>query len=303
MVISGTTINYATSDPSWWLIALPIGLLYVAFEGLKQPPDNNAAKQAPAVISAGGVHWTKSHTLCRAATILVFGAIMAGIEVKFLYFMSSPASVDTKSATSKPMIPASSSSSSVPSRSPKLEATAATAPPSTLTTQPVPLSAPTLDMRISPASYDAGRSVFSDYGPYYVADKNLAEQGVTYAHAYGNKTGSLLYDVDLEDFSGNTAELDARLSADEVGFQGSPNGYSDVTLVVNGTTLSARRVTPDDGKGALYQWLFSAKLLHPGANIIGFQVDPTGQFPNGVCVYGQSLIAGVPNASITLRTN
>jgi hypothetical protein len=263
MVISGTTINYATSDPSWWLIALPAGLLYVAFEGLGQPPDNNPATQAPAVISAGGVHRAKSHILlCRAATVLAFGAIMAGIEVKFIYLLPRPASIDTRSATSMP-----------------------------------------LDLRISPASYDAGRSVFSDYGPYYVADKSLAEQGATYAHAYGDKTGSLLYDVDLEDFSGNSAELDARLSADEIGFRGSPNGYSDVALVVNGTTLLARRVTPDDGKGALYQWLFSAKLLHTGANIIGFQVDPTGQFPNGVCVYGQSLIAGVPNASIILRTD
>jgi hypothetical protein len=204
----------------------------------------------------------KSHTLCRAATILAFAAIMAGIEVKFIYLLPRPASIDTRSATSMP-----------------------------------------LDIRISPASYDAGRSVFSDYGPYYVTDKNLAEQGVTYAHAYGNKTGSLFYDVDLENFSGSSAELDARLSADEIGFKGSPNGYSDVALVVNGTSLPAQRLSPDDGKGALYQWLFSAKLLHAGTNIIGFQVDPTGQFPNGVCVYGQSLIAGVPNASITLRTD
>jgi len=160
-----------------------------------------------------------------------------------------------------------------------------------------------LQIKITPSSYDVSRSSWNLYGPFYEAKNDLySRYGVAHAHSYGQSTGRFVYYVDIGSFEGARAELKARLSADAVGYSDPDNKYSDITLTVNDTPLSVRRVMPDDGRGGYYTWQFDAKLLRHGQNTIEFIVEQNAQFPNGLCIYGDAIAPGYTDEWIALRT-
>jgi hypothetical protein len=160
-----------------------------------------------------------------------------------------------------------------------------------------------LNISISPSSYDTNSRAWSAYGPLYEAGPGLLAASVPNAHVYGGGAGSIIYHVSIASFSGKTASLSAYLSADEPQYQASkPDKFSDVQVAINETILPVRRVTPDDGRGAEYEWSFPSRMLRLGSNDISFLVKPGTTFSNGLCIYGRSVMSGYPNRSIVLQT-
>jgi hypothetical protein len=160
-----------------------------------------------------------------------------------------------------------------------------------------------LDISINPSSYDTNSQPWTGYGPLYEAGPGLIKANVPNAHVYGGGSGSIDYLFEIPAFSGSTVNLSAYLSADESQYHsGAADRYSDVEVVMNGSVIGTRRVTPDEGRGANYEWSFPARLIRVGKNEISFTVKPDGAFSNGLCIYGEAVMPGYPNRSIRLQT-
>lgn len=158
-------------------------------------------------------------------------------------------------------------------------------------------------VRIDPSAYDVNLSRWDRYGPLYEAQmENLAKNGATHTHVYGEDVGSFYYWANLPELGGRGSDLSARLSSDKPQYRADPNSYSDVTLLVNGKPQPLRRVAPDNGSGVTYTWPIDPSLLRIGANKIEFRVKLDAVFTNGLAIYARAVRAGYADEWITIRT-
>lgn len=158
-------------------------------------------------------------------------------------------------------------------------------------------------IQIDPSAYDVNLSEWDRYGPLYEAQmENLARNGATHTHVYGEDVGSFYYTANLSEVGSNGADLSVRLSSDKPQFKAGPTKYSDVTLLVNGEAQPRRRVAPDNGSGTIYTWPIDPSLLKTGFNQIEFRVESDAVFTNGLAIYARAVSADYTDEWITIRT-
>ncbi|MDD2201351.1 MAG: hypothetical protein PHP20_00110 [Firmicutes bacterium] len=135
-------------------------------------------------------------------------------------------------------------------------------------------------ININPAAYLLPQSQWSGWGPSHRWFWGL------YSQAWGGGVGNLTYHFSLENaIHVAGATIMARLSAETLGFGGGPpDGYSDVTLYLNGTRYDTQRVIPDDGKGQRYVWVVDGTDIRED-NTFSFAVEATADYKNGLVIY------------------
>jgi hypothetical protein len=264
--VTGALINYATNNPWWWLGAAPAILVSVIYTYLQSKVSDVAAQD----IATSGIEADSAQDSSGSFLNLLRIRIITVFTVAFALVSSvSVAVIGVEYA-----------------RNMGRQAQAH------------------MNIPINPSSYDTSGPPWTKYGPFYEAGPGLAKAKVTNAHVYGGGSGSIDYHVVVPAFSGSTANLSAYLSADEPQYHSSAaDKYSDVELVINGTVVGVRRVTPDEGRGARYDWFFPARLIRVGNNDLSFIVKPDSGFPNGLCIYGEAVIPGYPDRFINLKTS
>lgn len=99
-----------------------------------------------------------------------------------------------------------------------------------------------------------------------------------------------------------TPRLSAALSTEHPGWRAPADHRSLVRVLVNGETLALQTVIPDDGLGKTYTWPVPKRLVQPGAAVtVRFEVEQAARDRNGLCIYGHSMKAGVPDATVKLE--
>jgi hypothetical protein len=157
-------------------------------------------------------------------------------------------------------------------------------------------------LEINPSNWDSASSWWEQYGPSYEGNPAIANWGATHTHAYGYAVGQLTYHFPLSNVAGITAaEISARLSSEFPGYSAPPDGYSDVTLIINGKTYESKRVIPDNGSGSTYTWQIRSADLKTGDNTISFAVLANSSYRNGLCIYYKGVASGAQDEPITIR--
>jgi len=158
---------------------------------------------------------------------------------------------------------------------------------------------------ISPTQFDITNSSWTGKGPYLASDRKMADNGASYLHAYGSGSGKITYQFYISDENVKNRKTNvtvtARLSSNFPYYTAPDDGYSDVTLFLNGYDIETQRVIPDNGQGKEYTWQFMTDQLLVGDNSFSFNVKNSSTYQNGICVYYDSLKQGVDNAVITVQ--
>jgi hypothetical protein len=154
---------------------------------------------------------------------------------------------------------------------------------------------------IDPCHWQAADSGWDAVGPLCEANPVVARYGATHTHAYGNDIGTLAYRFTLPAVAHGRAEVSARLSSNFPGYTAPSDGFSDVTLTVNGHRYPAKRVIPDNGSGRVYTWQVDPHDLTIGANTLQFSVDQDATYRHGLCVYAKAVAQGYDDYPITVR--
>lgn len=159
-------------------------------------------------------------------------------------------------------------------------------------------------LNIAPNAFDKASSKWSKVGPIYEGDKSISKNGGSFTHVYAKATGVTTYQFELPkqaDQWNAYVTVTARLSSEFPYFKAPSDGYSDISLYLNGRWAGIKRVMPDDGKGQIYSWKFPTDLLYVGwRNKLQFSVSNNAEYKNGLCIYFESLIAGLDDAYITI---
>ncbi len=156
-------------------------------------------------------------------------------------------------------------------------------------------------LKIDPSTFDSASSGWDQYGPSYEGNPVIADFGATHTHAYGYAVGQLTYHFSLSDVAAvTTTEISARLSSEFPGYSAPPDGYSDVTLILNGKTYESKRVIPDNGSGRTYTWQIRSADLRQGDNTVSFAVDANASYRNGLCIYYKG-VAGAQDEPIKIQ--
>lgn len=173
----------------------------------------------------------------------------------------------------------------------------------TFTVEPEPTNISSGErLEINPSNWDSASSWWEQYGPSYEGNPAIANWGATHTHAYGYAVGQLTYHFPLSNVAGITAaEISARLSSEFPGYSAPPDGYSDVTLIINGKSYEGKRVIPDNGSGSTYTWQIRSADLKTGDNIISFAVLGNSSYRNGLCIYYKGVASGAQDEPITIR--
>ena len=137
--------------------------------------------------------------------------------------------------------------------------------------------------KIDPRNWEAS-SNWNEYGPAYEGNDAISSFGARHTHAYGRATGKMTYQFNLRAVP-PSVRLSARLSSEFPGYSGPANGYSDVTLIINGNRYSPKRVRPDNGTGRRESWTVNPTHLRVGQNTVAFEVLSSSTYRNGVCIY------------------
>jgi len=156
-------------------------------------------------------------------------------------------------------------------------------------------------VNIDPCHWQAADSGWDAVGPLCEANPVIARYGATHTHAYGNDIGTLAYRFTLPAVAHGRAEVSARLSSNFPGYTAPSDGFSDVTLTVNGHRYPAKRVIPDNGSGRVYTWQVDPHDLTIGANTLQFSVDQDATYRHGLCVYAKAVAQGYDDYPITVR--
>lgn len=135
----------------------------------------------------------------------------------------------------------------------------------------------------------------------YAADPDMADYGAEREHAYAQGAAIFAYGFYLPVEVSGTVRLSAVLSSEFDLYEGPADGFSDVEVGVNATPIGTTRVRPDDGQGEWYSWEFDSSVLQPGTNSLYFAVRPGAEYPNGLAVYGPSLVDGVEDGFIVIE--
>ncbi len=160
-----------------------------------------------------------------------------------------------------------------------------------------------LALNIAPNAFDEASSLWSETGPIFEGEKinRICDYGFT--HVYARSAGSTTYLFNLPGEAGPwkaNVTVTARLSSEFPYCTAPADGYSDVSLYLNDRWAGTRRVMPDDGRGQMYSWKFPTDLLLAGRNRLQFRVEADAQYQNGVCIYYESVVAGLDDAMITV---
>lgn len=141
---------------------------------------------------------------------------------------------------------------------------------------------------IHPQNYDRNLSNWTEYGPHYEGNKQIGNFGGRYLHAYGKSVGRMVYMHKINPRRIDTLKISARLSSEFPGYgqQTPANGYSDVTLFVNGKNAGIQRIVPDDGAGKRYVWDVDPDWIEEN-NKIEFVVLSDAKFRNGLAIYSE----------------
>ena len=164
-----------------------------------------------------------------------------------------------------------------------------------------PRRARPVQVRIDPSRWVSAASGWDRLGPTYEENPAIANLGATHTHAYGNDTGAFAYRFSLPSAAGRGAEVTARLSSNFPYYSAPSDGFSDVTLVINGSSTSLQRVIPDNGTGANYTWRIDPHLLRTGVNTLGFAVRSDATYRNGLCIYYKAVVPGEADEPIVVQ--
>lgn len=168
-------------------------------------------------------------------------------------------------------------------------------------------SSDTLTLTIEPTQFDKTNSSWTGKGPYVENNKSIADKGAIYLHTYGIGSGKITYSFSISNpkvaNDNKIVTVSARLSSNFPYFTAPANGFSDVTLLLNGDEFGTYRVVPDDGKGQVYTWQFVTDQLLYGSNSLCFLVKASSTYQNGICIYYDSVKSGVEDAAITVRVD
>lgn len=138
-----------------------------------------------------------------------------------------------------------------------------------------------LAIPINPADWQP-ESRWSEYGPASY------DHGRRYQSAWGRAVGSFVYRFSNPIVPAAKATITARLSSEFIGNGGGPsNGYSDVTLHLNGRTYKTHRVIPDNDKGRTYTWEVNGADLNTDNHLV-FSVEEVSDYRNGIVIYPSS---------------
>lgn len=152
------------------------------------------------------------------------------------------------------------------------------------------------------ADFEPALSIWTGCMPQYMFDPGASKTGCKRHHAAGDTSGRFVYRFRVPSAVRiNRPSVSATLSSEMGGWNAPPDWDSDVTLTVNGVPVGTNRVIPDDGAGRRYTWRIPDYLLVPGAEaLIAFEVLETAARRHGVCIYAQSMVPGLPDATIRL---
>ncbi|MBI1927645.1 hypothetical protein HYR99_25810 [Candidatus Poribacteria bacterium] len=157
------------------------------------------------------------------------------------------------------------------------------------------------EILIDPSNWDSSSSWWDQYGPAYEGNPAIADLGATHTHAYGRAVGQLTYHFSVSALTVTAAQISARLSSEFPGYSAPPDGYSDITLSLNGKAYESKRVIPDNGSGRTYTWQIRPADLRRGDNTVSFTVDASSSYRNGLCIYSKGVALGVHDEPIKIR--
>lgn len=166
-----------------------------------------------------------------------------------------------------------------------------------------PLAAPAGDptVRIQVQDFDQAESRFGDNPGIYESNPVIATMGATNFHAYGRPSGKMVYKFTAQTIKPR-AFIHARLSSEFPGYKGPDDGFTTVTLVLNGKELGEKQVIADNGTGQDYSWGVPEGALVAGQeNKLEFLVKADQGKPNGICLYGKAAAPSFEDHTIEVR--
>lgn len=168
---------------------------------------------------------------------------------------------------------------------------------------PAPPVDPSLRLvNVDPAHWEAG-SRWNVAGPALTADHPAARSGAIPAvsRACGGDVGAFVYTFAAPRVRGSAYVVGAWLSSNVARMTASPDAFSDVALVVNGSRYRARPAGAVSNRGQYFEWTVNAVDVRPsGNNSLEYTVDPGAVHRHGLCVHFGD--AGLDSAQqITVR--
>lgn len=153
------------------------------------------------------------------------------------------------------------------------------------------------------ADFEPGSSRWMGGPAGYEFNPDVGKQGCKRHHAVGNTWGRFVYRFRVPALARvGQPRLSATLSSEHAWWSAPADWDSDVRVTVNGTLVATTRVIPDDGAGRTYTWPVPAGLVEPGKSVlVGFEVAQDAARRHGLCVYSQSMVPGVPDATVRLE--